>query len=770
MSVSTKSDFRDCMVISQPAPKPGWIESNVPTDMIQTILGFSTNNAMQKACLVNRRWNKATISAAESGEFSKVKSFTEFLAANLGEEVSPTEREELHKTGSYKETFGFPSLLTLKAYIYEQKEKISAILKKKKLLTLLKLDLAWARGGRPTFFEDIFFLAWIESQLDRAEKKNDGNNEKSSLLKDVCTDLVLSGRADKGIEIAHRITDSVQKSEALLWLVKSFAQNSQFVKALEIAVSMPEGQQKKMAFLTIRLELEDRGWRDLDQALAILQTIPQGDIQRLDTRLGMLRTALRHGLLEKVYEIADTMPDDSRTFSLLAEMAVALVETGACVAAIELVNSIPDLNTRNQALLEMAVALVGKGACGAATKLVNSIPDLNMRNQALFKMAVALVNGSDFDSRWVQSVLRVKLEDAAYIGYSIGSFKSCRGEDALKIVEHISDQKVKDAAWLVMAKGLAKAENADTIVAFATKISNAVIRNSFFKFAAEMLVKSCKIDDAAAIANKLYEASRSECVLLTIAKGLVIRGALLPAITVADRLSEESLDDTIEFSLHSDFSDIDAYSLDIDGIDEALGRANTLSKERLKRPILMAICETLVKRGALNKALEIFTKIPEGAQKNSTLFRMCHWLVMRGEFDEVEHIISLLPDDCNGLSVFSTKLYALVHLCRTLARENRLSRALAIAYELADNKQKDTVHCAISFALLHSGKFAEALSVLDMILDQKERESVLKGLAEAFVSRGSYDNAILVARLIEDSRQRDEAFQSIWNLRKKTER
>lgn len=231
------------------------------SDVLEFIFSFLSDEGVESVNLVSKDWNQRAIKTVQE-EYNRVTCFIKALGKNLLNHES--EADQLYAIAEAKGI----NLIHIHAAKIRTKEKIIEVLKFLKEEDLANLEKNSEDTPKPLFFENLFLLAPIYSELDKAEKIVD-SLVKAYKFRNISSRLAQFGDYDKSLKTAKRIAMESIRDQTYQCISEIFAKNGLVAWALEIIDQLHFNLDKSVACKKISAALIERGDLDAAQKVAL---------------------------------------------------------------------------------------------------------------------------------------------------------------------------------------------------------------------------------------------------------------------------------------------------------------------------------------------------------------------------------------------------------------------------------------------------------------------------------------------------------------------
>lgn len=241
----------------------------LPNDVLEYVFSLLSDGGMQSVNLVSKDWSQRAINTVKE-EYNRVTCFIKALGKNLLSHES-----EAGKLNAIAEAKGI-NLIHIHGAKIKIKEKVLEVIKFLKNEDLASLEKNSRDAPKPLFFENLFLLAPIYSELDKAEKIVD-RLLKASQFRNISIRLAEYCHYDKSLEIAKRIEMESTRNQTYKCISEVFSKNGLVDRALEVVDLLYFNLDKSIARKKISEAQIKRG--DLDTAQKVALEIYYKSIQ-----------------------------------------------------------------------------------------------------------------------------------------------------------------------------------------------------------------------------------------------------------------------------------------------------------------------------------------------------------------------------------------------------------------------------------------------------------------------------------------------------------
>lgn len=151
---------------------------SLPQDLFTPICSYLNYYDLHSAMFANRTIKSRVIKAANVNECNPIKNFIQRLLQSFPQNRD-TEKKMLAKILQNITSYESTSLLLLKVYIFEVKNKLAHVIK---MLDIQFIDDLKTSIEPPQSMEDIFILASLERQIDEANLIQEGRKKTHMLF------------------------------------------------------------------------------------------------------------------------------------------------------------------------------------------------------------------------------------------------------------------------------------------------------------------------------------------------------------------------------------------------------------------------------------------------------------------------------------------------------------------------------------------------------------------------------------------------------------
>jgi tetratricopeptide (TPR) repeat protein len=555
--------------------------------------------------------------------------------------------------------------------------------------------------------------------------------------------LVDLNQAERALDVAARIEDADERSEAYRAIAVALAQAGDTARAQEAFTEALNAAGQ--------IGVADWRWEAYcEVAVALAQA---GDTARAQEAFTEALNAA--GQIEFTYKRSGAY----------CEVAVALAQAGdtaraqeAFTEALKAAGQIEVVNGRSRAYNTVALALAQAGQAEWALAAAEQITDVAWRLKAYREVALALVQAGD--ATRAQEAFTEALKAAGQTGGTDLRWEACC-EVAVALAQ-AGDTARAQKVFTKALKAAGQIEIADWRLRVYTAVASALVQAGDTARAQEAFTEALNAAGQIGVADWRWEAYCEVAVALAQA-GDAARAQ--EAFTKALKSAGQIIDDDDRWYACLEV----ALALAQTGqVEYAQYIAEQIEVVGLRWEVHCAVAKALAQTGQVERALQAARQIASAEWRSCAYCEVAVALAQAGQVEHAQHAAGQIVLAGGRSSAYCEVALALVRAGDTARAQEVFTESLKAAGQIEDAYWRSWAYREVALALAQAGQieqaqeaFQQALAAAERIEDAYWRSEAHRKVALALAQAGQPEQALAAAERIEYDYRRSEAYGAV---------
>jgi tetratricopeptide (TPR) repeat protein len=555
--------------------------------------------------------------------------------------------------------------------------------------------------------------------------------------------LVDLNQAERALDVAARIEDADERSDAYRAIAVALAQAGDTAQAQEAFTEALNAAGQ--------IGVADWRWEAYcEVAVALAQA---GDTARAQEAFTEALNAA--GQIEFTYKRSGAY----------CEVAVALAQAGdtaraqeAFTEALKAAGQIEVVNGRSRAYNTVALALAQAGQAEWALAAAEQITDVAWRLKAYREVALALVQAGD--ATRAQEAFTEALKAAGQTGGTDLRWEACC-EVAVALAQ-AGDTARAQKVFTKALKAAGQIEIADWRLRVYTAVASALVQAGDTARAQEAFTEALNAAGQIGVADWRWEAYCEVAVALAQA-GDAARAQ--EAFTKALKSAGQIIDDDDRWYACLEV----ALALAQTGqVEYAQYIAEQIEVVGLRWEVHCAVAKALAQTGQVERALQAARQIASAEWRSCAYCGVAVALAQAGQVEHAQHAAGQIVLAGGRSSAYCEVALALVRAGDTARAQEVFTESLKAAGQIEDAYWRSWAYRKVALALMQAGQieqaqeaFQQALAAAERIEEADQRSEAYGAVALALAQAGQAEQALAAAERIEEADQRSEAYGAV---------
>ena len=422
--------------------------------------------------------------------------------------------------------------------------------------------------------------------------------------------------------------------------------------------------------------------KSLREAILINEPIQQSfALQKICKKLVEL------GEFDKALDVARIIPVGAHADAMLADICNELVDGGHFEKAIKIASTIQTYGVNWTPFENICRGLTESNKFDRAMEVASNLDTNRLRSHAFQGICMSLYSSKQFDKA-IEVADRIEedgLRGVVLQRISQDLLSSGKLEEGIRLAQTIPTVDIRSYALEQICLVLEGEERIDELIEVAVSIPNAVIRDSLLRDVSRRQYKKNQYDNAVKVARSIVgNQSLQENTLGEIAELLVSKGEIGKALEISE----------------------------------------SMSIQRIKLAIHLAVCQEHAKQGQTEEAKDVANNIPDPRLRAQAFANICHILLAK-DINEAKNFAASISDE--GVRQY---MYGLIssHLFDKgkLMEAAEVANLIPVLNETDDYKAK--ILAPIARRLLKFNKKDDAMTIINSMPEGRVKNTILYGL------------------------------------------